>query len=312
MATWQSSLSWLRATDITLLVRCFYLCSAAAIIAVRCVPPLRKRFLDYGPRGNPPVLTTANKRSEPDLLSHQSSMSVRLLDYAATWRVSHSYFLMFYIVSVVLCALWCYDVLIDPTTMSWLLPIARLSTRRPLIGLLLMSGHSVRRLYENASIVVPNPNSYMWVGHFVVGTAFYVCIHVAILAEFADTYSPPAAASGGSLLVVSATLMFLAASLWQHLYHRYLASLKKYTLPSRYGASYIVAPHYTAECVLYFCLAIIAAPSGHFNFTMLCVLAFVVVNLGVTADGTKTWMLGKFRDQQDDINDRWRMLPGLM
>lgn len=100
----------------------------------------------------------------------------------------------------------------------------------------------------------------------------------------------------------------MLASGLQHDCHAYLASLKKYTLPEHPAFSLALCPHYFAECLIYVALSIIAAPSGHFiNRTIFCALIFVTINLGVTADGTKTWYEQKFG--KDTVGSRARMVP---
>src|SRR5256885_15162765 len=68
-----------------------------------------------------------------------------------------------------------------------------------------------------------------------------------------------AAPSIRTLLCIS---VFLFASGVQHDCHRYLASLEKYTLPDLPMFQIFICPHYTAECLIYLCLAILAAPEG--------------------------------------------------
>ena len=103
-------------------------------------------------------------------------------------------------------------------------------------------------------------------------------------------------------------LIFVFASGIQHDCHAHLASLKKYSLPDHPVFNSLICPHYFAECMIYLALSIIAAPSGHFlNGTIVCALIFVVVNLGVTADGTKRWYEEKFG--ADKVAGRWRMIP---
>jgi 3-oxo-5-alpha-steroid 4-dehydrogenase 3 / polyprenol reductase len=127
-----------------------------------------------------------------------------------------------------------------------------------------------------------------------------------------------------------ATLLFILASGFQHDCHAYLASLKSsgkdkkdgdsaarkssskeqdtYQLPTHPAFSSLIAPHYTAECVIYLALAILAAPSGAWlNGTLACALVFVVVNLGVTAQGTREWYLRRFG--KEGVEGRWRMIP---
>lgn len=102
--------------------------------------------------------------------------------------------------------------------------------------------------------------------------------------------------------------IFILASGVQHDCHVYLASLKKYTLPDHQLFRAIICPHYTAECLIYLAIAIVAAPPGQLlNGTVLSGMGFVVSNLGVTADSTRRWYAEKFGAQK--IEGRWRMLP---
>jgi len=86
--------------------------------------------------------------------------------------------------------------------------------------------------------------------------------------------------------------------------------LPKYTLPSTPIFNSIVCPHYTAECVIYAALAILAAPRGTWvNRTIFCVLVFVLVNLGVTATTTKKWYAQRFGKEK--VENRWKIIPGI-
>lgn len=96
----------------------------------------------------------------------------------------------------------------------------------------------------------------------------------------------------------------------QHDCHHYLASLKKYAVPSHPLFLRVLCPHYTAECVIYLSLALLAAPQGEvLNKTLLCTLLFVVVNLGITAGNSKRWYIEKFGEES--VRGRWRMIPGI-
>lgn len=120
---------------------------------------------------------------------------------------------------------------------------------------------------------------------------------------------------------VLAVLLFILASGLQYDCHEYLASLKSksasttttktdYKTPTHPAFHTLIAPHYFAECVIYASLALVAAPQGAWlNWTLVCALVFVVVNLGVTADGTKSWYEAKFG--QDAVQGKQRMIPFL-
>lgn len=72
----------------------------------------------------------------------------------------------------------------------------------------------------------------------------------------------------------------------------------------------VVCPHYAAECMIYLCLAFLAAPQGQIvNKTVLTGLIFVVVNLGVSAEDSKEWYIGKFG--KESVQHRWKMIPRL-
>lgn len=113
-----------------------------------------------------------------------------------------------------------------------------------------------------------------------------------------------------SVKSVVALIVFLGASIIQYDCHKYLASLKKYSLPNHAIFRYVVCPHYTCECFIYVSIAIVSAPTGRmFNGTVLAGLAFVVSNLAVTADGTREWYVDKFG--KEAVKGRWRMVPYL-
>lgn len=102
--------------------------------------------------------------------------------------------------------------------------------------------------------------------------------------------------------------LFLIASGLQHDCHHFLFSLKKYTLPDHPVFRGIACPHYGAECIIYLSLALLAAPPGQvINKTMLACLAFVAVNLGITAQTTKQWYMQRFG--REKVQGRWLMIP---
>lgn len=104
--------------------------------------------------------------------------------------------------------------------------------------------------------------------------------------------------------------LFILASGVQNDVHRYLASLPKYTLPVLPVFQYIVCPHYTMECLIYLSMAFLAAPADKWiNGTLLTVVIFVVINLGIVANSTREWSIQKFG--ADSMAKRWRMIPGV-
>lgn len=111
-----------------------------------------------------------------------------------------------------------------------------------------------------------------------------------------------------SLNIIFGVLAFAVSWTMQHRCHSYLSGLKKYSLPEDGMFKYLVCPHYTCECALYFSLALVAAPKGQlYNRTLICALLFVTANLGVTAHGTKKWYAEKFG--RETVKGKWKMIP---
>jgi len=143
------------------------------------------------------------------------------------------------------------------------------------------------------------------------------------------------AVTGPDLRTFASVLLFILASGIQHDCHTYLASLKskpatppatksvhlskngegdsleaaQYKLPDHPAFAYLIAPHYTAECLIYLSLTMVAAPQGSawVNRTLACALVFVVVNLGATADVTREWYRRRFGEAA--VKGKWRLVP---
>ena len=206
----------------------------------------------------------------------------------------------------------------------------------------LMSVQGIRRLLESITNAKASA-SKMFFAHWLLGLVFYLAMGVAVWVEGAGQHAfflsnirshenhgksadfcldlADALRSATSVLH-SITLtapslrtmlslpLFILASGVQHDCHMYLASLPKYTLPMHPTFQSLICPHYTAECLIYLSLTLLAAPDGTlFNRTILAGLVFVSVNLSITASATKEWYAQKFG--KETIRGRWRMIPYL-
>ncbi|KAI9817607.1 MAG: hypothetical protein M1832_004611 [Thelocarpon impressellum] len=178
-------------------------------------------------------------------------------------------------------------------------------------GLMTLQGG--RRLYECIALGKPS-QSTMWFVHWLLGIAFYGAMSMAVWVEGIPILRrtepslvlvTPGAPSFRTMICLP---LFLIASGIQHDCHSYLASLPKYTLPSHPIFQILICPHYFAECLIYLGLAGIAAPAGSWlNGTIFTALVFVVVNLGVTAETSREWYVGKFG--AESVKGRWKMIP---
>ena len=303
------------------LLQIFYLTASATILFVYLTPALNRRFLAYGARETEPA--SDKEEQESRSISPESVTAIdRLLDRVAAIRVPHNWFAHFYVVSTASSAFWAYQVLTRGFVYTYLASLAPDSEDPdPCVqvagcwALLAMQG--LRRLYE--CLRQPQGSSKMWVGHYAIGIAFYLATGIAIWIEglpslkafnalgrgLAYTPSPPSPPSISDIL---ANGVFWGAWADQHIIHQHLRSLKKYTLPTHPTFQWVITPHYTCECMIYLSLAFLSRPSGcYLNYTMTAAFIFVVVNLGISADGTKRWMRMKFGAA--NVAAKWRMIP---
>lgn len=108
---------------------------------------------------------------------------------------------------------------------------------------------------------------------------------------------------------VGLILLFVASGA-QHDCHTYLASLKKYSLPTHTFFRAVVCPHYTAEVVIYLAISVIAAPRGAVvNTTVFAGAVFVAAILSVSAGRNREWYRQKFGEEA--VRGKWCIIPGV-
>ncbi|KAL2822530.1 protein DFG10 [Aspergillus granulosus] len=301
-------------------LRAFFIFAACTILSVSLPNSLRSRFIPYGARATSTATVEAEKPVSPTS-PRSASPVTRALDYVATLRVPHSYFTQFYVVSVLSSIFWAVQLLWHGAAFQAIATRVRperlhhaISINQVMLcwGLMLIQG--LRRLYECLSLSKPS-TSRMWFVHWLAGIAFYLTVAVAIWIEGAgtvlshtlslDDFSLATRFSGRTLVCIP---IFILASGIQHDCHHYLYSLKRYTLPTHPMFSKLVCPHYTAECMIYLSIAVLAAPQGEIvNKTVLSALTFVVINLGITASTTREWYRQKFGEEA--VRGKWNMIP---
>ncbi|WPG98434.1 Hypothetical protein R9X50_00122400 [Acrodontium crateriforme] len=322
--------------DLIVWFRLAYLGAAFLVLLISLTPALSSRFLAYGPRAATPA--SSNKKPAGGQGRPKPSLFPKLLDSLATINVSHSWFASFYAVSVTLSLFWPGELAIGGPVFGFIAHAAgqrenSMTIRQVALvwALLLIQGS--RRLYECLTFD-SSSNSQMWVGHWILGLGFYFGTSMAIWIEGspklqAHTFTiSDIAITSPNVRTFIGILLFILASGFQHDCHAYLASLKsktsskpkskapenekstssQYKVPEHPAFTSLIAPHYTAECIIYAALALIATPTGAWlNWTIASALLFVAVNLGVTAAGTKIWYERTFGPEA--VAKKWTLIP---
>ncbi|KAF4991885.1 hypothetical protein FGRMN_7533 [Fusarium graminum] len=298
------------------LCQSFFALSATLVLVIQSLPQdVRSALMDYGARR--PGEEKQRKKQDDEKKQSLSGLRSFLKGLTEYGQVPHSWFLHFYITSVFLSGFWAWQYL---TKGSVLRKIATwqdraggqsMSLEQVFVAWLLMALQGSRRLYESLYVSKPG-SSPMWFVHWALGVSFYIMMSVTIWIGGSSAILASWDSPGKPLQIPqrlsSALALYAVGYFKQNQCHRHLASLKKYTLPSEGWFEYLICPHYTAECLLYLAIAWIAAPPGQLlNRSVLSAVAFVVVNLGATAKGTKAWYANKFG--ADKVVKRWIMIP---
>lgn len=172
--------------DVTLWsIRAFYIFAAYAIIIVRFIPDLRRRFLDYGARSSTSNGPSSNKSALPKWVTIQLDP---VLDWLADMTVPHSWFTHFYLCSAACSAYWLYQHFhhIQDLVSSSNLVMKSSWEARSMICMVLLQLQSLRRLYE-CIVVAKKSRARMWVGHYAIGLAFYLVTNVAVWIETSES-----------------------------------------------------------------------------------------------------------------------------
>ncbi|KAI1437684.1 hypothetical protein GGR50DRAFT_691952 [Xylaria sp. CBS 124048] len=275
------------------LCQLFYVLSATAVLAIAAAPDMAQRLLtQYGARSSDSTRCDGSGSNVNNSSTDLFSRFVAVL--TSTGRVPHSWFMHFYVLSLSCGLFWAiqlatHGVVLESIVKKQLL-VSTSSMTMGQVALVsfLMGLQGARRLYEYLVVLRPSSSS-MWVVHWLLGNGFYLCTSVSIWVEgsesiysFDGTWVDP---EFPFLKSIIASMAFLSAWIMQYRCHRYLAGLKKYSLPGN----------------------VVAAPRGQlYNQTLACAVLFVLVNLGITANGTKRWYAERFGGQ---AHGKWKMIP---
>jgi hypothetical protein len=142
------------------ILRLYFLSTSLAVLTVHFLPPLHKAFIPYGKTRQP---TTSPKS---------------ILDRISGLTVPKAWFWHYYFLSVLLSISWGILSVHGLNGWIWL----RIEGARGWLvwGMLLVQG--ARRFYESLFILRAS-KTRMWIGHYLVGCAFYTAMSLAVIAD---------------------------------------------------------------------------------------------------------------------------------
>lgn len=175
-------------TDPVVLVRTFYMVAAGIVTIFNAFPAFQKRFVNYGPR------STDIKDEDGRPVDYEEETSggplAGVLDLAASFKVPHSWFIHFYIVSVASSLFWAQQIATKGFAFGFLGEVYEASTfNHPSMNavqvwivVILMGLQGSRRLYECITLQRPS-NSKMAGPAWILGILFYLVMGVTVWVE---------------------------------------------------------------------------------------------------------------------------------
>ncbi|KAI9477387.1 3-oxo-5-alpha-steroid 4-dehydrogenase-domain-containing protein [Coemansia mojavensis] len=285
-----------------LLLQSIYALLAAIALAFELVPWTRNAFVKYG----------RTRDANVDALRLRStSLCAVLLTRFSSLTVSKNLFSHFYWIGafsgwLVLLdvAIWLWSghsTIFSPvsTLESWDLAGHTALGRRSsmVVGLLMYNIHVLLRLKETVCDQ-PVSSAQMHIGQYAVGMVFYIATPFAMVA---DAFSKPSWHPVSLWMLATSASLFVYASVHQWRCHHILFDLRRqklqqtnvqhsnprsYTLPRGDLFEYVSGPHYFCEILIYISLWIATGCQAQ---TVLWVLIWTAINLGITARESRTW-----------------------
>lgn len=294
---------------ITLISYCLLALSFLSV-CVKTLPELQASLLSYG------KLNLHNDKKPTTMWATQLSKLI----------VPKRYFSHFYVIGL-LFALLCIIELIylqvhdQPLVLIWILQhydnmegTQRLDKQTCIIGLILMTLHLTRRVYESFCIEKASKTATMHISHYLVGVGFYVAMVFGTWLEGLSSFGRSQEETH-LLCTLLAILLFFYASIHQYNCHVILASLRKdtdsgYTIPRGDWFEWIVTPHYFADILVYASLCILYRFQ---SYILVCGLIWTISNLSIVASETKLWYHVHFSSEKYNLafpKGRWNIIPG--
>ena len=184
MATGLSPAQWCQA---------YFLVWSAILLLIRTAPEsIYFQFLGYGPRG---PSSHAGPVGQPD--KNKKWLGTLATAIRSASQVPHSWFLHFYLTSVIYSAFWATQLLTRGSVVTYLAqrqaegggPSMTLGQVALMWAMLAVQGS--RRLYESLWVLKLSSTSEMWVIHWFLGVGLYLSLGISVWIEGSGGHPPP-------------------------------------------------------------------------------------------------------------------------
>lgn len=164
--------------DFALLCKGFFATGTAAVLGGFLLPSFRQQIMTYGSRAVNTVQRDKSARSTLASLWHS----------IASFQVPHSWFTHFYVASVASSIFWAHQILTHGSVLQFIASQAHesgapgMTINQVILAWSFMALQGTRRLYESITLTKLS-QSKMWVGLWLLGMAYYICMGIAVWIE---------------------------------------------------------------------------------------------------------------------------------
>lgn len=164
--------------DPTLLCKAFFTLGTIVNVGGTLFPSFRQQIMNYGSRSS--NMSTKSETND------SKSQIAKLINFAASYQVPHTWFLHYYLASVASSIFWAIQILSHGKVFrffaSYSQQSSEMTVNQVFLAWLFMAVQGVRRVYECITLTKPS-QSKMWIGIWLVGIAYYLVIGISVWIE---------------------------------------------------------------------------------------------------------------------------------
>jgi len=171
--------------DPALLCKIFFSLGTVVDLGGTLIPSFRTKIMNYGSRNTAP--------SKPAKAPGSQSYLSTIFDRLASVQVPHTWFIHYYIVSVLSSLFWGFQICTSGRVLRFMVSHTQHSTpgmtfNQVALAWTFMMLQGIRRLYECRTLTKPS-RSKMWIGLWALGILYYVFMGISVWIEGTGKYS---------------------------------------------------------------------------------------------------------------------------
>ncbi len=171
------------AMEPSLLCKLFFSLGTVVDLGGTLIPSFREKIMNYGSRG---TVTKTPPKNQP------KSILASLFDTIASIQVPHTWFIHYYVASVLSSVFWAHQMYTHGPAFEFLAYYSSkrdnsMTVNQVFLAWLFMAIQGSRRLCECITLTKPS-KSKMWIGLWLIGLGYYFAMGISVWIEGIGTF----------------------------------------------------------------------------------------------------------------------------